>query len=233
MYKAEWLIRQRKGCLLIETNLLLQVANFQAIIIQELGLKELYWTTAGNLNYEDAVIIHNWLNTSDDKTIQDQLDAENPCLYINGKTYALDSYETIYLEDDWIQHPTNLSDMSYAITANWGKEIRTYFEDPLFNNSVDVIFPEYIKTINNDDFKDRLALFFESSGPVQIEFRPYYLPALKLEAVIILYILFHDRLIYKDKTSTSKKKDKARRKILKKSARKLAQHIIEANTNTK
>ncbi|WP_299114013.1 hypothetical protein [uncultured Winogradskyella sp.] len=229
--QAKWLIQKRKGCILIETNLLFQVAKFRATIIQNVEDRKCYWTTAKDLKYEDAMRIHNWLNTSNTKTIKNQLN--DSVLKIDGKLYQLKQIEAYPWDENWIQQPLNTSEYLHAIKADWGKDICTYLENPHFNNVVDIYFPDYIETINNDNFKDRLGLFLESSGPVQIEFRRHYLPAIELWVVILLFNAWHNRLIYQDPASTKEKAKKIKQKILVKNARKLVKQIIKNNSKSK
>ena len=228
--QAEWLITKRKGCLFIETNILLQVAKYQAVIIQNSEYAKSYWYTDAGLDYKDALLIQNWLNTSDTKTIQNQLKGENTFLSINGKAYTLKRKELYLWSENWIQQALNSSEYSYAIKADWGESVCTYLEDPLFNNAVDVFFPNYIKTIDNDSFKERLGLFFESSGPIQIEFRRHFLCAEDLKYVILLFIICHNRLIYKDPNKALKTPKNVIGNILTKHAQKLAKLIIEINS---
>jgi hypothetical protein len=65
-----------------------------------------------------------------------------------------------------------------------------------FDNHIMIVFPEFIRTLNNQDFKNRLELFLENTLPVRMTYHYYFAGHELLARLIPLYARWHNCLAY-------------------------------------
>ncbi len=182
MQVSSWMIKQRKGLIFIETNLLWQCINFEV----KLAIDGLIWQLDEALSFEQLMEIHIFINQK--KPI---LILENQFLSINGINYPA-SYVGFVDGDPVILQETSF----YAIHLENGVEIEKHAQEELiFSNKIVLVFPSFLKS---NDFLSRLEFFLQQNLPVANTFECYFKDSLPLESFINTYVSWHNCLIYQD-----------------------------------
>lgn len=177
-----WMIKQRKGLIFIETNLLWQGVDFQV----KLAINGLVWQLNENLNFEQLMEIH--LFIIDKKEI---LIVENHFVAIGDTNYSatyvgLPNPSPVILGEPAI----------YSIQLENGEEIgKDVQEELIFSNKIILVFPLFLKS---NDFLNRLDVFLQQNLPVTNTYKCYFKESLPLELFINTFVNWHNCLIYQD-----------------------------------
>jgi len=78
-----------------------------------------------------------------------------------------------------------------------GPETLKFRNDPAFENSVQLLLPAFIDSLNTPEFKARLDLFLESSLPVQIDCKCRFVESDDLVRLIPAFVKWHNLLVYR------------------------------------
>ena len=190
---ALWMIRQRKGLLSIETNLLIESADFKIVITEDLTQNS-YWISDTTVNYETLMLLEQQLQ--DETKTSDTF--KNELLDSTGKTVTLKE-ET---DSNWNKElfmPIPNTSLYWAVKASWGGENSISLNNPVFNNTVLFIFPDFIPDLNTPKFKYRLNTYLESELSVQVNAKCLFLDEEALGTLSPAFVQWHNDLIYDDK----------------------------------
>ena len=204
LHIALWMTIWRKGSIVIEPNLLLQPAQFQATISETNDEKTQYWSSDKQLPFADATALGACINAMSNEDMKAALKAGQ--LEIEGTTYTLSGPEShCDWNDNWF-HPTKEGGYKLAVKVSWNDKVETYISDPVFNGAVDVFFPDFIEMFSTPAFDERMQLFFDNSLPVRVEGRYHLVSEIWLLEFISKFIAWHSAMRYKE---GQKQNDKA------------------------
>ncbi len=216
---ALWMIRQRKGLICIETNLLLESASFEIIIVENMS-QNLFWVIEEKIDYETLMLLDQKLQGNDKDLVLNTIKNKSWNTEVVNLTF---SEKTTCDWDEDTFSPIEGTPFSWAVKASWGAEHSISINNVIFNNTVLFIFPDFIPDLNTQKFKNRLNVFLESELPVQIGPKVLFLCKDVLEKLIPEYVLWYNNLLYDVKT------DKVHGPSLVESAGVLAKKIINLN----
>tara|TARA_R110002050_G_scaffold261556_1_gene401619 strand:- start:98836 stop:101565 length:2730 start_codon:yes stop_codon:yes gene_type:complete len=204
---AYWLIRERKGFLCIETNLLIESADFEIVITED---------------FDGGIFrkIDKKLSQNEFLILEDALKNELKFEEINA-LYPLTKEEEVYSLNDFKTIENTC--YSWRVRVSWEDGTPISITDPMFENTLIFIFPDFIPLFKTPEFKYRLHYFLENDLPVQIQATRFYVSNTLLDALIPQYVNWHNNLLYDDKNK------KLHGKGLVKSAKTLAESIKNLN----
>jgi hypothetical protein len=206
---AMWMIKQRRGLILVETCWLLKYFSFNIILTTNPQAGP-YWHINEDLPYDLALSI---AQAFSDNRNKDMVDTENG-ITIGGINYMLIETETGNGGDKLYQPLTDTL-YSFAVKCSFtvktksddgtekfeteSFEIERFDEFPIFKSDVEIIFPAFIDQSNTDEFKNRLDLFLQNTLPVQVEYECHFIGSDQLTVFIAAFVNWHNSLIYNDK----------------------------------
>ena len=190
---ALWMIEQRKGLLFLETNLIIASAKFQ-IYIKSDTKDNVIWRAKDELSYEQVIQLEKGVSQN-----PPQLDNE-----VKGTiTYSGQGLPAIeFIKEQSIPIQTNdfekleETPYTYAIIASWEGKHHISLKDPIFENHVICIFPDFLLDYTSDHLKWRLDYFLESELPVQVSSYCLFVEEKKLKRFIHKYVVWYNHLIY-------------------------------------
>ena len=173
-----WFIKQRKGLIFIETNLLWQCVDFQI----KLQVDGVIWEVKNSLSFEQLMSIHVFLNQGGQISSID-----HKFLTIDDASYSVSK---VGLAD------LNSSASIYSIHIKNGEAVNMPLQsDLIFGNKVVLVFPLFLKS---NDFLNRLNIFLEQSLPVTNTHEYYFKESMLLESFINTFVKWHNCLIYQE-----------------------------------
>ncbi len=187
-----WMIQERKGFIFLETNLLIQSADFE-IVITEDSLNGGFWYINESLSYTEMISIEQWFQDHTMVSLSNLV--QNDALQIEDTTYRLVKKEDSNWDKKWFKS-INGSKNKLAIKVKWGNQLETSLGDPIFNNTVVCIFPDFISQFATVAFQNRVRFFLENELPVQVTSRCYFINSIMLERLIPEFVNWHNNLIY-------------------------------------
>ncbi|MEP5341097.1 MAG: hypothetical protein ABJL44_10895 [Algibacter sp.] len=205
---AYWLIRERKGFLCIETNLLIESADFEIVITEDfegVTLKKIN----KKLSHSEFLTLEN--------TLKNQLRFED----LNTLRPLTKEEELAYDLNDFVAIENTC--YSWNVRVSWDDGASISIADPIFDNALVFIFPDFIPLFKTPEFKYRLHYFLENDLPVQVQAKRFYVSNTLLDTLIPQYVDWHNNLLFDDKTK------KLHGKGLVKSAKILTESIMNLN----
>lgn len=186
---ALWLISERKGLISIETNILLQSASFEVYIkkiIDPLDGRYEYYSNSTMLSYADFITLTSSFST---------MTTEEVNTLVSDTSKWNVSFEMPALENDTFD-PLGNTDYTYAVQASWGTEFSTTIHNSIFDNTLLLYFPDFIKSINSKEYKQRLSYFLTSQLPLHITSHSSFINAIDMYDLIPLFANWHNALLY-------------------------------------
>ncbi|WP_316632408.1 hypothetical protein [uncultured Flavobacterium sp.] len=200
--KAYWLKEKRKGCIFIETSLLLSQLKYNLEIVKQTSTNNTLHSIQ-NIDFKSTANINHIINTIDERTLNAEL-LQNYLEFSNEKySFTVSNPETI-IPRNYIK--TNLPGYSYRITISSGNGTFA-INDVLFKKNTILIFPDFIPELKTPEFKKRLKQFLKISLPASLQYECLYVKLDELETLIPKYCHWHESLRYKndlDLTDTQK-----------------------------
>ncbi len=185
--QAIWLLKERKGIIAIETNLLLQSGMFQ-VYFQDSSTPEITLCIEVTLTYEEFIVLSAAIELLASVDITDFLKKINPKYTITKvQNETLDTAEFTPIEN---------STYSWSVDVSWNGAHTTNINNNIFKHTLLWIFPDYIKELREADWQHRLSYFMESQLPIQITAHPIYRSETYLKTVIPLYVTWYNANIY-------------------------------------
>jgi hypothetical protein len=181
---ALWLIQQRRGLLFIETGLLFaKQAEFELIFkYTTLDQAPQYWELKEMLNHDQKQAIEQFLSLADNEVFSDSFNSGH--IIINDVCYQLKQAVDDCFDDIVFKRILD-ADLFFGFRQ-------------VFDNRVDLIFPNFIPALNNDAFKNRLDLFLQNELPVHISGKYHFVGVPVLEKLISKFINWHNSLVFVD-----------------------------------
>ncbi len=186
---ALWLISERKGLISIETNILLQSASFKVYIkkvIDPLDGKYEYYSNITMLPYSEFITLTSSFSTMTTEEVN--------TLVSDTSKWAV-SFEIPTLESDTFD-PLGNTDYTYTVEISWDTEFSTTIHNPIFDNTLLLYLPDFIKSINSKEYKQRLSYFLTSQLPLHVTTHSSFIDAIDMHDLIPLFADWHNALLY-------------------------------------
>ncbi|WP_289659391.1 hypothetical protein [Flavobacterium panacagri] len=189
--KAYWFKEKRKGCIFLETSILLSQLKYNLEIVQQ-NSKSFY--SIQNIDFQSIANINYALNYLNQTVLDKEL--QNGYLEFSDKKYSFVSSDLqTEINNDYIK--TVLSDYLFRITVSSGNSGIT-INDELFKKNAILIFPDFIPELQTAEFKRRLKQFLSVSLPINIQYECLFLNLQELEFLVPNYIEWHESLLFKN-----------------------------------
>ncbi|AYL99039.1 hypothetical protein [Mucilaginibacter celer] len=187
--QAFWMMSQCRGVIAIETRLLLQFVDFEIVLTQSVANGP-YYKTNGHLNYEDVILV------KDAFAAGTKCQIDNQSFTVLGQTFALAAADNANGGDKYFTRIDSAPNWLFTIKII-GSDRETEIPDgsPLFDNNLELIYPDFIPGLNNDDFRDRLDLLMQAELPIQSGYNCHFVTQAQLGVLIPVFSLWHNRLI--------------------------------------
>lgn len=192
---AYWMIKQRRGAILIETALLLPYLGYEVILTSDVKAGP-FRQIGEDLNCTQVSAIRNALANNSLTNLTSQL--QGGTLIINGNTYTLTPAGILSQSNQWFK-PVAGTSYFFTVRLKTGGEIQQPETSSLLNGKAVIIFPSFIPQLNTPAFKDRLNFFMYNTLPVHLSFEALYADSTSLANLVAIYTDWHNALIYDDK----------------------------------
>jgi hypothetical protein len=191
---AIWMITQRKGVIMVETNLLLKYFRFDVIVTnsEKAGPDSHYWQINSDLDYSQAITV---VHAITDSHQGDNISLADMDIVTGGSIYRFKPADDKNKDNKYYKQ---IGDTMYYFTVRMqgGDELPHFDEFPIFENDLELIFPAFINEVSSAEFTNRLDVFLQSSLPVQVSYGYHFIGDNQLEAFIPAFVHCHNQLIY-------------------------------------
>ncbi len=187
---AQWMRTERKGCILVESKLLLADATYQLYFKSHTD-PGACWQTAGAYKMKDIAVLYSWFSTE-----------ISPLHGLSGsvKKEISDGVYTFEKVDNFTTGSEEFQKVgtngTLAVKATWGNIEAFPLTSPIFSKSLHIILPEFIPAFMEPLFKDRLDLFLGSTLPVGIDYTIHRVKATRLNTVVKCFAEWHNAKKY-------------------------------------
>ncbi|MEP0264342.1 hypothetical protein [Dokdonia sp.] len=214
---ALWLLDNRKGLFFIETDLLKQSLKYDFVIRETRSDNEAVFVTLDRkLDYKQILKLDQILKHVKG---QDLNTIKNEIIQVIKETLKFSESTKTTINSDSFQA---VKDTPYAwavvfpIDNDKEEDTSISLYDPLFNDTVVLLFPKFIlgteNSTNEDNdkekeshFEEKLDYFLENELPIQVTPKKKFLQLSEIAKIIPLYVAWHNSLIYD--TGDNKKTD--------------------------
>ncbi|WP_163411030.1 hypothetical protein [Flavobacterium ajazii] len=193
--KALWFTEKRHGSLLLETVLLLKQLKFNLEIIKENQVNYATYSIE-NIDFQSVTNINYILNTTDDATLDAQLQQEY-LQFSDTKYFFIARNETVDDQTDFVK--TAIANYSFRITIVSDNDKIT-INSKIFKKSTFLILPNFIPLFQTAEFKKRLKQFLKINLPVNVSCECLFLSSQELESFIPDYMFWYESLRYKNES---------------------------------
>lgn len=192
--QANWMMTERKGVILIESNLLLESADFEMYIREEVDHQK-SWKIGGTLNYEDVQRIRTWMVEDEDRLLEE----------LNKKEQkTMDGFpltrEELKEKDDWFKQ-VGSKGLQLAVKVSWDGESEMSAENIILQDLLHLFVPDYLSFFSESVFTNTLDHFMADSIAPHIGYRLYMLNTEQLERLIAVFSQWYNSLIFNAQTS--------------------------------
>lgn len=189
--KSYWFREKRKGCIFIETSILLSQLKYNLEITKQSD-KAFY--SIQNIDFQSVANINYALNYSSQTVLDSEL--QNDYLEFSGEKYVFTSnaHQTA-ISSDYTK--AAFSDYLFRITISSGNGAFT-INDELFKKNTLLLFPDFIPELQTPEFKKRLKQFLTASLPTNILCECLFVSLQELEILLPNYGDWHESLRFKD-----------------------------------
>lgn len=223
---ALWLLTNRKGFFFIETDLLKQSLEYKFVIrVTGSDNEAVFVTVDPKINYKQILKLDQIL-----KHIKGQnLDTiKKEIIEVIGGTITFSESNETTINPSYFQA---VKDTPYAwavvflIVNDEGEDKSISLYDPLFSDTVVLLFPEFILGPKNDmgekedtgekkesHFEEKLDYYLENELPIQVTAKKKFLKLSKIAEIIPSYVAWHNSLIHD--TGSNKETDPSKKMTL-------------------
>ncbi|WP_158992499.1 hypothetical protein [Mucilaginibacter sp. L196] len=191
---AMWMIKQRKGVIMVETALFLKYFKFDVIITdsEKAEPDSHYWQIDSDLNYSQAIAI---IHSITDMHQEEALDLAQMDVVAGGNTYKFKPADSNNTNNKY-HKPIANTKYFFSVRMQNGDELPHFDEFPIFSNDLELIFPVFINELSSVEFTNRLDVFLENTLPVQVSYAYHFIGDNQLELFIPAFVSWHNQLIY-------------------------------------
>ncbi|MBL0739542.1 hypothetical protein JI750_21805 [Flavobacterium sp. GN10] len=189
--KIYWFKEKRKGCVFIETSILLSQLKYNIEILKQSNNS---YNRIQNIDFQSIANLNYILNT----TSQSILDAQllKGYLEFSNEKYSLISDDSkSILASEYTK--SKLSDYAFRITVSSGNGTIT-ITDEVFKKNAILVFPDFIPELQTPQFKKRLKEFLTVSLPTNIKCECLFVRLQDLETFVPNYNSWHESLRFKN-----------------------------------
>lgn len=179
---AQWMITQRKGLFCIELNVLLLSAHFTIYKKQYNETQEaIYLKCDTNFTYNAFMAL----------TTGKILDPS----HIANLSFTEEIQPSKVLTEGTFKSIDNTT-YQLQVVANWGASYSMSIDHTSYRNDVVFVFPDFISSINNVNFKQRLHSLLDNELPIHTSYASFFVDKVTLEWFIKAYTAWHNSMIY-------------------------------------
>jgi hypothetical protein len=172
---VSWMIKNRKGLIFIETNLLWQCLDFQLLLATNVSIWEVE-----RVNFEQLMEIQFFINQGNSIVIQ-----EDNTFVVGNNTYpVIQKVIPVHGNENSIIEINIISDAANPITVP---------QDLIFENKALLIFPKFLES---NAFINRLDIFLQQDLPVATTYQHHFEDSIWLESFINTFVDWHNCLLY-------------------------------------
>lgn len=199
---AIWMLKQQKGVLCIEANLLLQSALFNPILkVLNVDEPTLYYTTVNSIDYEQFTLLLIYLEFNQ-LTINEQGNIADTSISGVLSRIVFDIEETSAVNDLSFVEITGSCTL-YNTTAIWEGVSSDSIQISDIKDTSIFILPEFIDDFKNSTFRNSLNYLLENELPIEQNPIVYYAEESVLKSIIEAFSNWHNELIYKSLNSSA------------------------------
>lgn len=185
---AFWMITQRKGLILLETQLLLLTAVFE-VTITDASKNETFWEVNTSLTYQELTLLEVEFLKNPQESLKN-LAIENTQ---TQKSFSLIKEGKTNYPKEWFV-PLGKTKYSWAVKVSWDDTEPVGLNNSLFQNKVVLLFPDFIPELNTIAFKNKIALFLESELPPALAWRCFFVNEPVLKALAVTFADWHNAM---------------------------------------
>lgn len=198
---ALWLLEKRKGFLFIETDLLKHSLTYELTLRETVLENDVVYTTAKQkISYQQVLEIDQLMSQfeAEESTLKEEIE--------NGIDFSL-TFETLTdsnINPNFFQS-IGETPFAFAVTAQIDENTTISISDPLFCDTVILIFPSMFfgtKKKKNEwekrktHFDNKLDIFLENELPIHVTALSVFKNLSEIAKIIPLYIAWYNSLIY-------------------------------------
>ncbi len=181
-----WLLKERKGVLCLENNLLHPVD--EAVIIKSKA-DETYYQVNKSLSYPETMALYVLLENATTMSITKN-ETTPTILTIDGKTtFTVEATQPATTR--WTEM-ANVPDYCFATQQS------TISQTTQSINTLEIIFPDYVPYFKTVDFQNRLNLLLTNTLPVEVSCNCQFVNQETWSGLIPAYTNWHNSLIFND-----------------------------------
>lgn len=196
--QAQWLRTERKGFILIETQLLYASAEFELVFKSNTDISNYWMASRGPasenspLRLDDVIRIENWIRSKNSTPfyISNKVVTEE----IEGITYSFQKKQNFNWNNPIFSNTG--AEGAISMKAKWADATEIYLGTGIFEDSIQLIFPKFITTFQSEAFRQRLNVILQDSLPISCTHRPYphLLEGAELNNVLAAYAKWHNAM---------------------------------------
>ncbi len=183
--QALWFLKERKGMIMLESNLLLRYATFR-VEIYDVGQK-LRIRFIDRLTLNELISIKSWVRDHVDFVVNGNFG--EGCLQIGEKEFDI---KLLRLKTKKLEKSRGLKIRVKDI--KWGNNQGVKISVGSNSKDLNFIFPSYIPQFSSVAFKQRVELFLQENLPVNIRYRVYYPSYNELKKIIPAFANFYNAI---------------------------------------
>jgi hypothetical protein len=189
--KSYWFKAERKGCIFIETSILLSQLKYNFEIVKQSNNSSY---TIQNIDFHSSVNINYILNTASQAILDSQF-LKGFLEFSNEKYSFVSGDSQTVISKDYIKAKS--SDYSFRITVSSGNGAIA-INNGLFNKNVILLFPDFIPELQTPEFKKRLKQFLTVTLSANTKCECLFVNLQELETLVPNYSNWHESLRFKN-----------------------------------
>ncbi|MEO9531959.1 MAG: hypothetical protein ABJG68_07470 [Crocinitomicaceae bacterium] len=191
--QAGWMMKERKGTILIESTLLLESADFQ-VFVRDSENHSKCWEVGSELSSYDVQKIRCQI-VMNQKTILEDL-VESKTKQIAGFRLTSKSTER---PNDWFEM-IQKSGLEILVEASWGDQVSMSINDKVFAHNMTFFVPDFVQYFSTPAFKNSFEYLISDSLSPRISCELQPLNANQLESLISKFSAWHNSLVFSAST---------------------------------
>lgn len=197
--QLSWLALERKGCILLENNLLFKSAKYRVVFkyesLETMPIITGYWSSSidKTLSYPEVVLISQWASNQSTQALNDAF-MQDDKIKINGKVIQFNSeLPPVFTPSDY--QNLKAANWQLAVEATWENGTKAFINDSQFSATASMIFPDYVTTMDHA-FKQNVCTLIDQETAIHQSVDTYYSPFKALGATIRTFKSWHDSMKY-------------------------------------
>ena len=196
--QAHWMMTDRRGVIMIESNLLLESANFEIFIRLKTDHSK-FWSIGPNLDHNDVQQLRSWMLENSKGLVMQLLTMK--VTSIDGFRLASERLDDQY---EWYR-PLGDTGLEMAVMASWGGDLAMSADDAVLKNILQFYAPDYLPYFKDPLFTNTFDHLMADSIAPRITYQFQLVEKGSMEALITDYAEWHNSLIFDGPKSLKEK----------------------------